>query len=249
MLKNKKTENKAKPQLGDHEQIRLYIVSPNTLQAQLLQSCLDLEFGHPCFCHNDLYLRDLIAKSTDCHGLYLMDCLQADMEAIENKLHIGSSTVPKNIFVALYNMDKGCRLAPLVNRYKIRGVFFHDDSQDKFIKGIRSILNEDLWLSRKLLSECVLMPEKVVNVPSAKTLLQLSRREIEILRHVGYGRSNQEIANTFNISLHTVKTHIYNIYKKINTSNRLQATLWAANYLSDHEDASPNKYETRRIDN
>ena len=45
--------------------------------------------------------------------------------------------------------------------------------------------------------------------------------------------SNQEIADALQISLHTVKTHLYNAYKKINVPNRLQGALWAATYLRD----------------
>ena len=61
----------------------------------------------------------------------------------------------------------------------------------------------------------------------------LSRREKEILKHVVYGESNQEIADAMQISLHTVKTHLYNAYKKINVPNRLQAALWGAANLNN----------------
>jgi len=52
---------------------------------------------------------------------------------------------------------------------------------------------------------------------------ELSSREIEVLQNIASGLSNQEIADKLFVSLNTVKTHINNIYSKLNVKRRTQA--------------------------
>lgn len=51
----------------------------------------------------------------------------------------------------------------------------------------------------------------------------LSKREIEVLTHITAGFSNNEIAEKMFVSKNTVKTHIKNIYSKLDVKNRIQA--------------------------
>jgi len=51
----------------------------------------------------------------------------------------------------------------------------------------------------------------------------LSKRETEILGQINLGKSNQEIADELFISLSTVKSHVSNLYSKLDVKNRVQA--------------------------
>ncbi|MGZ4411957.1 MAG: LuxR C-terminal-related transcriptional regulator [Gaiellaceae bacterium] len=55
----------------------------------------------------------------------------------------------------------------------------------------------------------------------------LTRREIEILRLAAEGRSNSQLAQTLWVTEQTVKFHLSNVYKKLNVSNRTEASRWA----------------------
>ena len=55
----------------------------------------------------------------------------------------------------------------------------------------------------------------------------LSKREMEVLKILAQGFSNQEIADQLFISLKTVKTHVSNIFNKLEVNDRTQATIFA----------------------
>lgn len=58
---------------------------------------------------------------------------------------------------------------------------------------------------------------------------QLTTREAEIVELIAFGDSNRQIADKLFLSELTVKSHLKNIFKKLNVSNRAQAILVALN--------------------
>lgn len=60
--------------------------------------------------------------------------------------------------------------------------------------------------------------QKIVLLPDK--LLHLTDREKEVVMHIVQGQSNQEIAQNLNVTVGTVKNHIYNIFNKTGASSR-----------------------------
>jgi DNA-binding CsgD family transcriptional regulator len=56
---------------------------------------------------------------------------------------------------------------------------------------------------------------------------ELTRRELDVLRHLAAGRSNAEIAKVLFVSEATVKSHVGRLFSKLGCSNRVQAALYA----------------------
>jgi DNA-binding NarL/FixJ family response regulator len=65
---------------------------------------------------------------------------------------------------------------------------------------------------------------------SEKISDHLSQRELEVLRLVAAGKTNQQIADELVISLNTARKHVANILDKTGTANRTEA----AAYARDH---------------
>ena len=91
-----------------------------------------------------------------------------------------------------------------------------------------------IWLALKLSKPKIetVVVEKEVYVTrnenfvldtSLVSQLELSKRELEILSLLAQGHSNQEIASTLFISVSTVKTHLQNLFEKLEVKRRTQA--------------------------
>jgi DNA-binding NarL/FixJ family response regulator len=60
----------------------------------------------------------------------------------------------------------------------------------------------------------------------------LTGREIEVLKLLGQGKSNREIATSLNITEGTVKNHVTRILMQVGVRDRTQAALWAQENIS-----------------
>ena len=91
-----------------------------------------------------------------------------------------------------------------------------------------------IWLALKLskpkIETVVVEKEVYVNRNESFVLntslifkLELSKRELEVLSLLAQGFSNQEIAAKLFVSLSTVKTHLQNLFEKLDVKRRIQA--------------------------
>jgi len=79
------------------------------------------------------------------------------------------------------------------------------------------------YVNRLLEAARAAFPLKSTDQPSTTRTDALSDREIEVLQCLAAGQSNQEAAEKLVLSIHTVRTHVKNIYRKLAVNNRVQA--------------------------
>ena len=78
-----------------------------------------------------------------------------------------------------------------------------------------------LFINRKYQNQTTL---KNVEIDFQKIeALGLSKREYEVLQEVAHGLSNKEIADKLFVSESTIKTHVSNVFVKLNAKRRTQA--------------------------
>jgi DNA-binding NarL/FixJ family response regulator len=78
------------------------------------------------------------------------------------------------------------------------------------------------------------IPKPVTTPSSALVVLdQFNHNEFEILKHIGTGKSNREIALDLHLTEGTVKNYVTNILGYLNLRDRLQIALWVSQNLTD----------------
>lgn len=162
--------------------------------------------------------------------LLLLDANAMSREELEGlfssrewKAHVGN-------LLALFNLQRQLEIEKLALKSGVRGFLYADDHAEDLVNGICAINSGELWISRHIIAECLLSSyvEQPTTQPAAH---ELSKREIELLRTLQAGASNDAIADRMCISSHTVKTHLHNIFRKLKVNSRLEAALWAKENL------------------
>ena len=112
------------------------------------------------------------------------------------------------------------------------GYLSKETAPEKIVEAIYAAASKHTLFDPTLLSQA--LQGAVEPMPAEPELTDtpaemLSERELEVLRLIAVGMSNSSIAQTLNISLTTVKTHVQHILKKLDVDDRTQAALWAVN--------------------
>lgn len=173
-------------------------------------------------------------KSTQL--LILFDWLRNDFNSLYSEIQNLYKYKNKNVFYSIFNFEKKDFDIKDFLYCGIHGVFFESDSLELIVKGVNSILQGDLWYSRRVLKDCLL--DDIIHFSRSLHIGAecLTLREKEIFKHLLLGEKNNEIANILGISNNTVKTHVYRIYQKLHVHNRSKAALWALKNFAINED-------------
>jgi DNA-binding NarL/FixJ family response regulator len=136
-------------------------------------------------------------------------------------------THPEVRFLALSVSDAAEDVIGLI-RAGARGYVTKTISADQLADAIRRVAEGDAVFSPRLAGfvlDAFARPDASVADPE---LDQLTNREREVMRLLARGYAYKEIAKELYISIKTVETHVSNVLRKLQVSNRYELSRWAA---------------------
>ncbi|CAH9065710.1 CsgBAC operon transcriptional regulatory protein [Pseudoalteromonas holothuriae] len=149
------------------------------------------------------------------------------------------SRLKVNCDIVLFNLDENPELANRALLSGIRGVFYTTDNADVLMKGIRLLMENQLWYRRDImcnaLNRMLQFNKDALHKLTEGDIepVKLTKREKAIISLMSKGAKNKEIAEDLNISPHTVKTHLYSAFRKTKCRNRIELLSWAQQNIPD----------------
>jgi NarL family two-component system response regulator LiaR len=105
------------------------------------------------------------------------------------------------------------------------GYLLKDSSSEELLQAIKDVYQGKSSLHPIIAQKVIQKLHQPSGFPPTDE--PLSEREVEVLKYIAQGMSNQEIAKTLEIKEGTVRIHVGNILNKLKLANRTQAALYA----------------------
>lgn len=158
----------------------------------------------------------------------LMDIRMPGLDGIEatRRLRATAGSQPKILILTTFDLDEYLYEAM---KSGASGFLLKDAPKHELIHAVRSVAAGDALLApvltRRLIEQYVRRPPP--GARSTAELAALTERELEVLRCLGRGQTNAEIAAELYLSQATIRTHVSHILAKLNLRDRVQAVVLA----------------------
>jgi len=166
------------------------------------------------------------AVQTQRPDVVLMDIRMPNLDGIETTRRLAAAAHPPRVLIlTTFDLDQYVYDAL---RAGASGFLLKDASADELLQAVRVIAAGDALLSpsitRRLIADYAHRPP-----PSERpaALEELTRRELEVLRLIASGLSNDGIARKLVLGNATIKTHVARIFAKLDLHDRAQAVVLA----------------------
>ena len=172
--------------------------------------------------------------STVAEAIALIDRLQPEVVLLDVHMPDGgglaviAGVTVGSRFLALSVSDAAEDVIAII-RAGARGYVTKTISPDELAAAIKRVADGDAVFSPRLAGFVLDAFASRPDVPVADPELdQLTNREREVLRLLARGYAYKEIAKELYISIKTVETHVSNVLRKLQMSNRYELSRWAA---------------------
>jgi len=164
----------------------------------------------------------LMARSLQ-PDVILLDLVMPNKNGIEAIGEIKRENPEARILV-LTSFAEDAKVFPAIKAGAL-GYLLKDSSPQELLQAIRDVYRGRPSLHPTVAGKLMRELDRPSQPPPAEE--PLTEREVEVLKLVARGLSNQEIAERLVISEWTVRTHVRNILHKLHLTSRTQATLYA----------------------
>jgi DNA-binding NarL/FixJ family response regulator len=155
----------------------------------------------------------------------LMDIRMPEMDGIEATRHIiASGSVARILVLTTFDLDEYVYAAL---RAGASGFLLKDVRARDLVEGIRLVADGNALLGPTVTGR--LLDRFIESEPShhAAAISMLTAREIDVLRLLASGLSNNELADRLALSEATIKSHVSNVLRKLGVRDRVQAVIAA----------------------
>ncbi|WP_050522087.1 response regulator [Pseudorhodobacter wandonensis] len=144
------------------------------------------------------------------------------LEAI-SKLVQGKSKTKVLIFTAVTSVDHAvAALEAGASGYLLKG-----SSENELIRAIRSVHDGETYISPSFGAKVIAGLRSASVRRASAAALRLSNREVQVLRLLLWGKTNQEIADSLSLTEKTVKHYMRMLMQRLNARNRIEVVLAA----------------------